>query len=186
GLSTQLSDGAGKRVELLREVVPDLRRLAIMANVVPESVLEIGEVQAAASKLGLELVILEIRRTEDLALTFDTLSDRVEALYIASSPFMGVNSARVATSALRLRLPTIGGSRYWPDAGGLMSFGVNYPDLGRRSAEIVDKILRGAKPADIPVEQPTKFELVVNLKAAKAIGLTIPESFLLRANEVIE
>jgi putative ABC transport system substrate-binding protein len=186
GLSTQLSDGAGKRVELLREVVPGLRRLAIMADFVPESVLQISEVQAAAGKLGLELITLEIRRTEDIALAFDTLKDRADALYIANSAFTAANRLRIILLALGLRLPTICASRNWPEAGATMSFGVNFPDMFRRSAEIVDKVLRGTKPADIPVEQWSKIELVINRIAAKAIGLTIPESFLLRADEVIE
>jgi putative ABC transport system substrate-binding protein len=186
GLSSQLTEAAGKRVELLREVVPGLRRLAIMADVVPESVLQIGELQAAVGKLGLELITLEIQRTEDIALAFDTLKERAEALYIANSAFMAANRLRIILLALGLRLPTICSSRAWPEAGALMSFGVNFPNMFRRSAEIVDKILRGTKPADIPVEQWSKFELVVNRIAAKAIGLTIPESFLLRADEVIE
>jgi putative tryptophan/tyrosine transport system substrate-binding protein len=186
GLSTQLTEAAGKRVELLREVVPGLRRLAIMADFVPESVLQIGELREAAGKLGVELITIEIRRTEDIAIGFDTLEGRAEALYIANSAFMAANRLRIILLALGLRLPTICSSRAWPEAGALMSFGVNFPDMFRRSAEIVDKILRGTKPADIPVEQWSKIELVVNHIAAKAIGLTIPESFLLRANEVIE
>jgi len=186
GFSTQLTEAAGKRVELLREVVPGLRRLAIMADFVPESVLQISEVQAAAGKLGLELITLEIRRTEDIALAFDTLKDRADALYIANSAFTAANRLRIILLALGLRLPTICASRNWPEAGATMSFGVNFPDMFRRSAEIVDKVLRGTKPADIPVEQWSKIELVINRIAAKAIGLTIPESFLLRADEVIE
>jgi putative ABC transport system substrate-binding protein len=186
GLSSQLTEAAGKRLELLREVVPGLRRLAIMADFVPESVLQIGEVRTAADKLGLELIILEIRRTEDIALGFDTLKGRAEALYVVNSTVMAAHRVRVITLALGLRLPTICSSRSWAEAGALMSFGVNFPDMSRRSADIVDKILRGTKPADIPVEQWPKFELVVNRIAAKSIGLTISESFLLRADEVIE
>jgi ABC-type uncharacterized transport system substrate-binding protein len=112
--------------------------------------------------------------------------NRAEALYIANSAFMAANRTRLTTFALGLRLATICASRDWPEAGALMSFGANFPDMFRHSAEIVDKILRGARPADIPIEQPTKFELVVNRIVAKALGLTIPESFLLRADEVIE
>jgi putative tryptophan/tyrosine transport system substrate-binding protein len=186
GLSTQLSEAAGKRAELLREVVPALRRLAIIANVVSESVLEIGEVQIAAGKLGLEAIIFETRQRKDIALAFDALKDRAEALYIANSAFMAANRVRFTTLALGLRLATICASRAWPEAGALMSFGVNFSDMFRRSAEIVDKILRGAKPADIPIEQPTKFELVINRVVAKALGLDLAPRLLARADEGIE
>src|SRR5258707_8111248 len=178
GLSTQLTEAAGKRVELLRELVPGLRRLAIMADFVPESVLQIVEVRAAAGKLGLELITLEIQRTEDIALAFDTLKDRAEALYVANSAFMAANRLRIILLALGLRLPTICSSRSWPEAGALMSFGVNFPDMFRRSAEIVDKILRGTKPADIPVEQWPKFELVINLNTAKELDFKVPRTLL--------
>jgi putative ABC transport system substrate-binding protein len=186
GLSTRLTEAAGKRLELLSEVFPGLRRLAIMANVVPESVLEMGEVQAAAGTFGLEVIPLEIRRKEDIALAFEALKGRADALYVANSAFMATHRVTVTILSLGLRLPTVCGSRSWPEAGCLMSFGVSFPGLFRRSAEIVDKILRGAKPADIPVEQPTKFELVVNLTTAKALGLTVRPTLLARADEVIE
>jgi putative ABC transport system substrate-binding protein len=186
GLSNQLTDAAGKRVGLLQEVVPTLRRLAIMAYLNPLSALEHAEAQAAASKLGLEVITLEIRQRQDIALAFDGLKSRADALYVTNSAFLAANQLRITVSALEARLPTVFGSRAWLDAGGLMSYGSSFAERFRRSAELVDKILRGTKPADIPVEQPTKFDLAVNLITAKVLGLTIPESFLARADEVIE
>jgi putative ABC transport system substrate-binding protein len=187
GLSVQFTDLAGKRLELLREVVPNLRRLAIMGNVGnPIHVLEMDEVQVAAHTLGLEVAALEIRRGEDIAPAFEALKGRAEALYVPADPLMNTNRVRINTLALGARLPTMHGVREYVEAGGLMSFGPSIPDLYRRAAEFVDKILRGTKPSDIPVEQPTKFDLIINLTTAKALGLTIPEPFLLRADEVIE
>jgi putative ABC transport system substrate-binding protein len=187
GLSAQSADVAGKRLELLREVVPGLRRFAIMANITaPGALLEMAEVQAAAGKLALEATLSEIRRAEDLAPAFEGLKGRVEALYIVTDQVVTFNRVRINTLALAARLPTMHGFREYVEAGGLISYGASFPDLFRRSADFVDKILRGSKPADMPVQQPTKFELVVNLTTAKALGLTIPEAFLLRADEVIE
>jgi putative tryptophan/tyrosine transport system substrate-binding protein len=187
GLSNQVPDLAGKRLELLREITPDLRRLAILSNIAsPIGVLEMGEVQAAARTLTLEVLSLEIRRGEDIAPAFESLKGRAQALYVVAEPLVNSNRVRINTLALGARLPTLHGLREYVEAGGLMSYGPNAPDLFRRSANIVDKILRGAKPSDIPVEQPTKFDLVINLTTAKTLGLTIPESFLLRADEVIE
>jgi putative tryptophan/tyrosine transport system substrate-binding protein len=187
GLSTQQADTAGKRVELLREVVPNLSRLAILANAGdPGAALDMREVQAAARTLGLEVVTSEIRRAEDIAPAFDALKGRVDAMYVAADGLVNANRSRINTLALAARLPTMHGLREWTEAGGLMSYGANFPDLYRRAAEFVDKILRGTKPADIPVEQPVRFDLIVNLTTAKALGLTIPETFLVRADEVIE
>jgi putative ABC transport system substrate-binding protein len=187
GLSLQHSDLAGKRLELLHEVVPGLRRLAIMANIGnPIAVLEMREVQATARTLGIETLILEIRRLEDIAPAFEALKGRAEALYVCTDPLVNANRVRINTLALGARLSSVCGFREFVEAGGLLSYGANYPALFRRAAEFVDKILRGAKPADIPVEQPTRFDLIINLTTAKALGLTIPESFLLRADEVIE
>ena len=187
GLSIQQADLAGKRLEILREVVPDLRRLAILANVTnPIVVIELAEVQATARKIGLEFVTLEIRRAEDIAPAIDAHKGRADALYIVSDAVTNDNRVRISTLALGARLPTVYIDRSYPETGGFMSYGPNRPDLYRRAADFVDKILRGAKPADIPVEQPTKFELVINLTTAKTLGLTIPESFLMRADEVIE
>jgi putative tryptophan/tyrosine transport system substrate-binding protein len=187
GLSNQVSDTGGKKLEFLREVVPGLRRLAIMVNVNnPAVVLEKGEVQAAALTFGLEIAISDIRRVEDIASAFDTLKGRVDALYVCADPLMNTHRVRINTLALGVRLPTMHGFREYVEAGGLMSYGANIPHLFRRSADYVDKILRGAKPADLPVEQPTKFDFVINLTTAKALGIEVPPTLLARADEVIE
>jgi putative ABC transport system substrate-binding protein len=167
--------------------VPGLRRLAVLVNLGnPAAMLDMREVQATAGTLGLEVATSEIRRTEDIAPAFDALKGRADALHVLSDMLVLTNLARINTLALAARLPTSYGFSEQVAAGGLMSYGANLPDLYRRSADYVDKILRGAKPGEIPVEQPTKFDLVINLTTAKALGLTIPESFLLRADEVIE
>jgi len=187
GLSNQLGDTASKRLELLREIVPGLRRLGIWANVGnPGTVLEMGEVQAAARTLALEVVTLEIRRAEDIGPAFEGAKGRMDALYVAADPLANSNRVRINTLALAARLPTMQGVREYVEAGGLMSYGPNIADGYRRAADYVDKILRGAKPGDIPVEQPTKFDLVVNLTTAKALGLEVPPTLLARADEVIE
>jgi putative tryptophan/tyrosine transport system substrate-binding protein len=187
GLSLRQPDLASKRVELLREVIPGLRRLAIMANIVNASaVVEMGEVQATARALGLEVVTSEIRRVEDIAAAFEALKSRAEALYVCGDALLVTNRIRINTFVLAARLPSVSGFREFVETGSLMSCGANNPGLFRRAADYVDKILRGAKPGDLPVEQPTKFDLVINLSTAKALGLAIPESFLLRADEVIE
>jgi putative ABC transport system substrate-binding protein len=187
GLSLQATDLAGKRIELLREIVPGLRRLAIMGNVGnSQVVLEMGEVQAAARTLGLDVITSEIRRTEDIAPAFEVFKGRADALFVILDPVTSSNRLPINTFALRARLPTVHGVRDLVEAGGMMSYGPNFPDLFRRAAGDVDKILRGVKPAEIPVEQPTKFDLIINLKTAKALGLEIPPTLLARANEVIE
>jgi len=187
GLSVQQVDAAGKRLELLREIFPSLRRLAILANVGnPGAALEMGEAQVAARTLGLEVTTIEIRRGEDIAPGFDALKSQAEALYVCTDPLVITNRARIQTSAMGARLPTVYNSREYVETGGLMSYGPNFLDQWRRTAEIVDKILRGAKPSDIPVEQPTKFDLVLNLTTAKVLGLTIPSTLIARADEVIE
>jgi ABC-type uncharacterized transport system substrate-binding protein len=187
GLSTQLADAAGKKLELLREAVPGLRSLAIIGNVgYPGSVLEMNEVQAAARTVGLKVATLEIRRAEDIAPAFEALKDPVEALYICGDPLTATNRNRILTFALAARLPTMSPNREQLEHGGFISYGPNWRDLYRRAAEIVDKILRGAKPTELPVEQPTKFDLVVNLITARALRLTVPPTLLARADEVIE
>jgi ABC-type uncharacterized transport system substrate-binding protein len=187
GLSGQQADVAAKRLELLREVVPSLHRLAIVANVGnPYAILELGEIQGAARALGLEAATFEIRRAEDVAPAFKALKGRADALYVINDPLVNTNRVRIIISALGARLPTMHGSREHVEAGGLMSFGPNYPDLFRRTADYVNKILRGAKPGDIPVEQPTKFDLVVNVLTAAALGITLPPTLLATADEVIE
>jgi putative ABC transport system substrate-binding protein len=187
GLSLQATDLVGKRLELLREVVPRLHRLAVLANVGNTgNALEVDEVQALTKILGLEVVILEIRGPDDLVPAFKTLMGRAEALYVSANPLANANRVRINDLALGARIPTVHGFRQYVEAGGLISYGPNTADLFRRAGDYVDKILRGAKPADMPVEQPTKFDLIVNLKTAKALGLELSPSLLARADEVIE
>jgi putative tryptophan/tyrosine transport system substrate-binding protein len=187
GMSNQATDLAAKRIELLREIVPHLRRLAVLANAgYPAAALEKGEVAAAARTLDLEVVSFEIRESNDIAPAFEAVKGKAEALFLVGDPLMTANRIRVTSLALAARLPTIYVHREYVDAGGLISYGANFPDLFRRAAEVVDKILRGTKPGDIPVEQPTKFELAINLKTANALGLDVPPTLLARADEVIE
>ena len=187
GLSLQATDLTGKRFELLREVLPSLRRLAVIANAgYAAAVLEMREVQAAAHTLGLEVATPEIRRAEDIAPAFELLKGRAEALYVCGDQLMITNRIRIITPALAARLPTIFPVREFVEAGGLMSYGANYPDLFRRTADYVDKILRGAKPADLPVEQPTRFDLVISLITARALDITVPPNVVARADDVIE
>jgi putative ABC transport system substrate-binding protein len=187
GLSVQQTELAGKRFELLREVVPGLRRLAIIGNPDnPSVVLEMDGAQAAARKLGLEVTRTEIRRAEDIAPAFAALKGRAEALYVCNDPLVNTNRTRINILAVGARLLTVYNWRENVEAGGLMSYGANFLDAFRRTAELIDKVLRGVKPADIPVEQPTKFDLVINLTTANALGLTAPDSLLARADEVIE
>jgi putative ABC transport system substrate-binding protein len=187
GLSLQQNDVAGKRLGLLREMLPNLHRVAILADAgYPADALEIGDVEATARTLGIEITRLEIRRADDIAPAFETLKSGADALYICTDALTVTNRLRISTLTLTARLPTISGVREDVEVGGLMSYGPNYPDLFRRAADLVDKILRGKKPADIPVEQPTKFDLVINLTTAKALGLTVPPTLLARADDVIE
>ena len=187
GLSFQQTDFAGKRLELLREVVPGLRRLAILGNVnAPTAMHEMGLVQATARTHGLEVATSEIRRVEDFTAAFEALKGRADALDVCTDGLITTNSIQFNNLALAAQLPTIYVFREDVAAGGLMSYGPNFPDVYRRAAEYVDKILRGTKPADIPVEQPTKFELIINLITARALGLTVSPTLLARADEVIE
>jgi putative ABC transport system substrate-binding protein len=187
GLSLQQSDIAAKRLELLREVVPGLGRLGVIVNISsPGAALEMREVQGTARVLGLDVVTVEIRRSADIAGAFDALKDQAQAVYVVNEPLTITNRALINTLALAARLPTMHGSREQVEAEGLISYAANFPDLFRRAADYVDKILRGAKPADIPVEQPTRFDLVINLKTAKALGLTVPLTLQASADEVIE
>jgi putative ABC transport system substrate-binding protein len=187
GLSNQTGDLAAKRVELLREVTPRLGRLAILTNISnPAALLEMREAQAAASALGLTVDAAEIRRAEDITPAVEALKGRADALYVPPDALVNTYRIRINTLALGARLPTMHGFREYVESGGLMSYGANFPDLFRRAADFVNKILRGAKPADIPVEQPTKFDLIINITTAKALGLEIPPTLLARADEVIE
>jgi putative tryptophan/tyrosine transport system substrate-binding protein len=187
GLSVQDVDLTGKRLELLRELVPRLSRLAILTNIGnPVHILQREEVRTMARALGVEVIILEIRRADDIPPAFETLKNGADALYIPPDPLVISELNRINALVLSARLPTMHGSGEYVEAGGLMSYGPNFPDLFRRAADYVDKILRGAKPGDIPVEQPTKFNFVINLTTAKALGLEIPPTLLALADEVIE
>jgi putative ABC transport system substrate-binding protein len=187
GLSSQTSELAGKRLELLREIVPGLRRLAIMANIDnPGSVMDMHAVQTAAHTLGLDAALFEIRKSEDIASAFNAFKNSFDGLYIPPDALINTNRIRINTLALAARLPTMYGSREYVEAGGLLSYGPNFPDQFRRAADYVDKILHGTKPGNIPVEQPTKFDLIINLTTAKALGLEIPPTLLALADEAIE
>ena len=171
----------------MHELIPTARSLAILVNSSNPGVIpEMREAETAIRALGLLSSAVEIRRGEDIAPAFAAIKGRADALYVCSDVLVNVNRVRINTLALGARLPTMYSIREYVEAGGLMSYGPDLVDLFRRAAGYVDKILRGAKPADLPIEQPTKFELVVNLTTAKTIGLTILPAFLARADEVIE
>jgi putative ABC transport system substrate-binding protein len=187
GLSSQTADLGGKRLDLLREIVPGLRRLAMMGNAGNSAnVSDMHEFQTAARASGLDATTFEIRRTEDITAAFANFKGKVDALYVAPDALLNTNRMRINTLALAARLPTMYGARENVEAAGLISYGPSFTDLFRRAGDYVDKILRGTRPADLPVEQPTKFELVVNLITAMALGLTVPPTLLARADEVIE
>jgi putative ABC transport system substrate-binding protein len=187
GLSLQGPDLAGKRLELLRELAPGRRRLAILVNVgYPAAKEELAQVQTAARALGLESAVLEMRRAEDIAPAFDGAKGRADALYVVSEALVTANVVLITKLALDAGLAAISSNREFAVSGGLIAYGPSIPALFQRAADVVDKILRGAKPADIPVQQPTKFDLVINLKSGKALGLTVPPTMLTAADEVIE
>jgi putative ABC transport system substrate-binding protein len=187
GMSIQSTDLAGKRIELLREALPALRRFAILAYVdYAGTMLDVAAVHAVSKSIGLEVVTLPIHRASDIEPVFVSLDPQLQAMYVPPNILVNTNRVFINKLAQRQRLPTMHGFREYVDSGGLMSYGPNTPNLFRRAAEYVDKILRGTKPNDLPVEQPTKFDLVVNLKVAKAIGLEFSPSLLARADEVIE
>ena len=187
GLSSQTPDVAGKRLELLREIVPGLRQLAVLADTDnPYVKLDVSQLRQAGAGLGVEVTTFEMRRGEDIDPAFEALKGRVQALYVPATPVAMVNRVRIHTLALAAHVPMMLGVREYVEAGGLMSYGPNWPHMWGRAADFVDKILRGAKPADLPVEQPTKFDLVINITTAKALGLEVPPTLLARADEVIE
>lgn len=187
GLSLQSADLAGKRLELLREILPGRRRLAVLINAVsPNATLEVSEVKAAIPKSDFEVTVLEIKRAEDIAPAIEGLKSNADALYVQTDPLFNTNRSRIGALALDARLPTISGTREYVEAGSLMSYGANFTDLFRRAGDYVDKILRGANAGDLPVQQPTKFDLIVNLKTAKTLGLELSPTLLVRADEVIE
>jgi putative ABC transport system substrate-binding protein len=182
------TDIFGKDLELLKEVVPKVRRVAVLSNPDgPAQPLTISNIKGAARSLGLQLLLLEARAPGDFDGAFAAMArERVGALFVVTDPMFIPHRTRLTDLAAKNRLPSIFTQRADVEAGGLMSYGPNFADMYRRAATYVDKILRGAKPADLPVEQPTKFELVINLKTANALGLTIPRSVLARADEVIQ
>jgi len=187
GLSLMTTELSGKRLQLLKETIPRLTRVAVLWN--PDTPFHpkvIGDLKAAAPSLSIELSFVSVQTPEQWGPAFSSISRaHAQALYVIEDSFFFTHRMTLLKLASKARLPTIHGARHYADAGGLMSYGTNFGDLFRRSAGYVDKILKGAKPADLPIEQPTKFELVVNLKTAKALGITIPQSILLRADEVI-
>jgi putative tryptophan/tyrosine transport system substrate-binding protein len=187
GLSIQLTDSVGKRVDLLRDLLPDLRRLGLIGNFAnPTVALEMDAAQREAAALGIEIIPSGFARTEDVVPAIEKLKGDAEALYVCQDPLVASSIAEINASALDAHLPTMFSVRDLAAQGGLISYGANYLGLYRRAAEMADKILRGTKPADIPVEQPTQFELVINLKTANALGLNVAGTLLNRANEVIE
>jgi putative ABC transport system substrate-binding protein len=187
GLSSQAADVAGKKLELLRQVVPGLRRLATLADTAnPYAALSVSKIKDAARILGIEVVSFEIVRAEEIDSVFDALKGPTDALYVLAAPVLFANRMRINSLALGARLPTMCDVREYVEAGGLMSYGPNWPSMWRRAADLVDKILRGAKPAELPIEQPTEFDLVINLATAKALGLEVPLQLQQLANEVIE
>jgi putative ABC transport system substrate-binding protein len=187
GLSSLVNDLSAKRLELLKDMQPGLKRVARLTNYDNPNTVAARELEMQGRPLGIESLLFDVRKTEDIAPAFDAASKaRAAALTVGLDTLMQANRQLIALLAVRHRLPAIYAAREFVDAGGLISFGVSYPDLYRRAATYVDKIFKGAKPGDLPIEQPTKFELVINLRAAKAIDLSIPETFLVRADEVIE
>jgi putative tryptophan/tyrosine transport system substrate-binding protein len=187
GVSIQQPDVVGKRLTLLRLAIPQLHRLGILADAgYAEPMLEADRVRSMAQASGLEASRIGVWRDEDIAPAFASFRNKADALYVVSDALIAANRARIVTLALTERLPTIMSYDDYVTSGGLMSYGPDYPDLFRKAAEMVDKILRGTKPGDIPVEQPTKFELAVNVRTAAALGLTIPQTFLATADEVLK
>jgi ABC-type uncharacterized transport system substrate-binding protein len=187
GLSLQTPDLAGKRLELLRELLPGVRRLAVLADIgYAASKFEMDEVQRMAPGLGLQIIKLEVQKAGDIAPALESLHGGADALYVCTGPLINTNRIVINDTANAAHLPTIHSEKTYIETGGLICYGPMVTDMFRRAAELVDKILRGAKPSDIPIEQPTKFELIVNLKTASVLGLTVPPTLLARADEVIE
>jgi putative tryptophan/tyrosine transport system substrate-binding protein len=187
GMSIQQPDLVGKRLEILREVMPELRRLAILANAgYAEPMLEADRVKSAAQALGLEAARLGVWGSQDITPALEALKGRADALYVVSDALIAANRTRIIRLALDEHLPTIFSYDDYVEAGGLISYGPNYADLFRRAADMVDKILRGTNPGDIPVEQPAKFDFAINIKTATALGLTMSPTLLAAADEVIE
>jgi putative ABC transport system substrate-binding protein len=186
GMSSLTAEVGAKRVQLLKEAFPSIKRVAMMIDLGMGLVTLWRTTEDTARTMGLTAEFLDVRKAEDLGPAFDTaVGHRADALVTGAGGVIQNNVARIVELTAKHRLPAMFPSREFADAGGLMAYGVNFPDLYRRAATYVDKILKGAKPADLPIEQPTKFEFVINMKTAKALGLTIPQSVVLRADEVI-
>jgi putative ABC transport system substrate-binding protein len=186
GLSIQPVELSSKRLELLRDIIPNVRRLAALVNTHVVGQQEVVGIRTASAKLNIDANVFDIQTAEDIEAAMATLAGQTDALYVYSEPLTNANKDKIIKAATAARIPTIFGFREFVDAGGLISYGPNFIDLFVRAAEFTDRILRGAKPADLPVQQPVKFDLIINLKAAKAIGLSISETVLTRADEVIE
>ena len=187
GVSIQQPDLVGKRLKLLRQALPQLHRLGILADAgYAEPMLEADRVKSMAQASGLEAARIGVWRAEDIAPAIESFTNKADALYVVSDALIAANRARIVTLALSGRLPTIMSYDDYVEAGGLMSYGPDFPDLFRKAAEMVDKILRGTKPGDIPVQQPSKFEFAINAKTAAALGLTIPQTFLATVDEVLK
>jgi putative ABC transport system substrate-binding protein len=187
GLSLQLTDSVGKRVDLLRDLLPNLRHIGLIGNFInPTVAVEMRAAQSEARALGIETIPSGFSRTGEVAPAIEKLKGLVEALYVCQDPLVGSNIAEINASAIDARLPAMFSVRELAERGGLISYGPDLVTMYRRAAEMADKILRGAKPADIPVEQPTQFNLAINLKTANALGLKVPDALLPRADQVIE
>ena len=187
GLSSLAPEMAGKQLELVKEVVPDVKRIAVLYNPGnPSAAQRLNATEAAARTLAVEIEFSKVTSRDDIAVAFRDARSRVGAVLVVADQVTNLLSEQISTLALSNRLPTVGGSRVLADAGGLMTYSTDFIAAYRRVAAYVDRILKGAKPGDLPIEQPTKFELVINLKTAKALGLTIPPSLLARADQLIE
>ena len=187
GLATLADDLAGKRLELLRQALPGLRRLATISDISnPWATLELSKIKDAARALGIEVTSFEVGRGGEIDSVFDAMKGRTDALYVLAVPLLFANRVRISSLALGARLPTVCLYREYVEAGALMSYGANWPSMWRHAADLEDKILRGAKPAELPIEQPTEFDLVINLTTAKVLGLEVPLQLQQLANEVIE
>jgi putative ABC transport system substrate-binding protein len=186
GLTIQPSELSSKRLELLREIIPNVRRLAALVNTHVVAAQEVVAIRTASAKLNIDANVLDVQTAEDIEAAMATLAGQTDALYVYSEPLTNANKDKIIKAANAAKIPTISGFREFVASGGLISYGPNFIDLFARAAEFTDKILRGAKPTDLPVQQPVKFDLIINVKAAKALGLSISEIVLTRADEVIE
>jgi len=186
GLTVQPAELSSKRLELLRDIIPNVRRVAALVNSHVVAAQEVAAIRTASAKLNIDANVVDIQTVEDIEAAMATLPGRTDALYVYSEPLTNANKDKIIKAANAAKIPTIFGFREFVAAGGLISYGPSFTDLFARAAEFTDKILRGAKPADLPVQQPVKFDLIINLKAAEALGLRISETVLTRADEVIE